>query len=256
MSDEIRGDLRARRTRPYDVSMSSSSPSELPAADLPAPDLPIPRPPTPDELAERDPLALIFVVDNTHAPDGTPLAVAEDALEAAMHAMVGILTDPRPEVADRVHQWASGPIRKLVKRARAKRWTQINELDDLHVTAASGTARVIVFAPLRPSEQPKPLREAQVSGLELPWDGRPAPEDALTVHVNEALGMSTGKTIAQVGHAVQLFLAQEPDRARQWLDRGGHVQAVAGIPEGDHVVEVIDAGFTEIPPNSLTAAIV
>ena len=150
--------------------------------------------------------------------------------------------------------WNSDKIRKIVKRARNKAWSDILALDLPHLVAEVGDARVAVFAPLRPSEYPQPLARAQVSGLEAPHRRGPLPA-ALRVHVDPALHMSTGKTVAQLGHAVQLFAVQCPAAAAVWRAQGTRVDVVAGSPDGPLAVVVHDAGYTEVPPGSLTAAI-
>ena len=69
--------------------------------------------------------------------------------------------------------------------------------------------------------------------------------------------MTTGKAMAQVGHAVQLFLmfANEAD-VQDWLDLGRptHIRYATTLPTGADVIAVHDAGFTEVKPDSLTVA--
>jgi D-serine/D-alanine/glycine transporter len=207
--------------------------------------------PDPDDI---DPLALVLVVEHRKTREGEAVAGAEDIFDAAAAGIDRILRSDDPRVQERVRAWNSDKIRKIVKRARNKAWSDILALDLPHLVAEAGDARVAVFAPLRPSEYPQPLARAQVSGLEAPHRRGPLPA-ALRVHVDPALHMSTGKTVAQLGHAVQLFAVQCPDAAAAWRAQGARVDVVAGIPDGPLAVVVHDAGYTEVPPGSLTAAI-
>lgn len=204
---------------------------------------------------EVDPLALVIVVNGAKTPEGHLQAGAEDLYDAVARAIIAILHDARPECVARVRAWTDDRIRKIVKRARNRAWQQIDALALPHVTVTVGSATVAVFAPLRPSEYPPVLRSAQVAGLQADATGRPPHPDAITVHVNDALHMSTGKTIAQLGHAVQIFGNECPVEAAAWIAAGCAVNVVPGIPTGPLAVRVEDAGFTEVPPGSLTAAI-
>jgi hypothetical protein len=205
--------------------------------------------------SEEDPLAIVFVVDAEKTPDGRLRVGREDLFDAAALGLMRLLRDERDEVVDRIALWRDEAIRKIVKRARGAAWHRALAVEHPHVVAHVGDASVMVLAPLRPSEQPRAIREAQVSGLQAEPSGRPARHGALTVHVDEALHMSTGKTIAQLGHAVQLFAERRTLRAERWITSGCAVCVVPGIPAGPHAVEVRDAGFTEVPSGSLTAVI-
>ncbi len=205
-------------------------------------------------MDDIDPLALVLVVEHSKTSQGEPVAGAEDIFDAAAAGVDEILLSEDRAFRERLDAWNSERIRKIVKRARNKAWSDILALDLPHITVESGDARVAVFAPLRPSEYPRPLANAQVTGLEAPHRRDPSP-GALRVHMDPALHMSTGKAVAQLGHAVQLFGRERADVASRWRQQGRHVEVVLGVPDEPLAVVVRDAGFTEVPPNSLTAAI-
>ena len=110
------------------------------------------------------------------------------------------------------------------------------------------------------------LARLQIGGTDLERDepGAP-PEGTPVVWIDGALEMSTGKAAAQVGHGVMLLIAaMERDRLDRWLADGLPVavreadpsrwqdlaEAVAAGTPG--VAAVVDAGYTEVAPGSLT----
>jgi peptidyl-tRNA hydrolase len=70
--------------------------------------------------------------------------------------------------------------------------------------------------------------------------------------------MSTGKAAAQCGHAAHMLVRQaaEPGRSA-WIAAGLRVHVARGEPWSRSVagaaVAVRDAGFTEVPPGTMTA---
>lgn len=193
-------------------------------------------------------------------------------LEAAAVAVAALLADPRSvdgaEWADRIEAWQSGPIRKVVRRARGAPWRQAQEEPGVTVTRAG--AEVRAFPPVRMSAVPPLLSRLQVAGLQVaePADPaesrhrRPPPGFAgLVVAMSPHAEMSPGKAAAQTGHAAHIAWNQ--------LDRGTQADwAAAGFPlviihpdparwaafvAGTSAV-VTDAGFTEVAPGTRTAA--
>ncbi|SLH89841.1 peptidyl-tRNA hydrolase [Mycobacteroides abscessus subsp. abscessus] len=81
--------------------------------------------------------------------------------------------------------------------------------------------------------------------------------------VNSALGMSLGKSAAQVGHASMLLAgAMSAEHALRWAGAGFRCsvreadpdrwRALTALVDAGAAIAVRDAGFTEIAPGSLT----
>jgi peptidyl-tRNA hydrolase len=210
---------------------------------------------------------------------------------AAAMAVARVLTEPDPGWQEAIRRWEAGPVRKVTRRARGVRWTAVQRLPGVTVDYAG--ARVRAFVPGPRSQVPPELARLQVAGLDLPDvptapdssaggladrpRSSPAPPDApyAAIALNPDVQMSTGKAAAQCGHAVHLLVRQaaEPDlpfgRDRpdlpHWRDRPCSAWLAAGLPvrltRGEPwarsvaraAVAVHDAGFTEVPPGTMTA---
>lgn len=239
--------------------------SDLPAAPPPGAWLP----------PEEEPWALSLVVRVERESAGGPPAHT-DVLVATARAVVALLvdgrtTDPDGVFHEPVARWRGQRIRKIGRRARGARWDRTAQLP--HVEATAGSAQVRAFAPHLRDDAPAVLRDLQVGGLELtdppPPDrdhGSPPPssEPALTVRLAPGVSMSTGKAVAQVGHAAQLALERLDRRAvAAWLDAaqpdvatGLAVRVVEGAPvlPASRRVDVRDAGYTEVAPGTVTVS--
>lgn len=210
----------------------------------------------PDDI---DPMAVIFVVNDSRDEEGN-IASEKDILQASSDALYGLLSSEEEEVVRKINEWTSGRIRKIVKRARGSAWNKAETLGIPHFAGTYNGADVIVFIPMRISEQPKELKKLQVTGLNSSdtssMEYKPT-EGHLLVKVNQNLEMSTGKVIAQVGHAIQLFLmyGAKPE-VEAWSESGLHLKVVR-FEKLDEMttngIVVHDAGFTEVPSGSLTA---
>ncbi|MBC6464118.1 hypothetical protein HKK74_01185 [Actinomadura alba] len=181
---------------------------------------------------------------------------------AAAMAVVRLLTDPRStdgEWSEAVGRWESGRIRKVARRARGVRWPAAQEIPG--VTVDHGGAQVRAFPPAPVTEVPPELARLQVAGLDLDDDEEPKPPPArpyAAIALNPHVTMSTGKAAAQAGHAAHLLLRQSGAAAREdWLGAGLAVHLVRGVPweecVGQAAVAVRDAGYTEVPPGTMTA---
>jgi peptidyl-tRNA hydrolase len=206
-------------------------------------------------------LTLVLQVEKAERPAQT------DALETGARAVLAILADERSagdgesagEWADAMRGWQDARIRKVVRRARGAEWRRAAALPGITVTGAAAVVRV--FPPVLLDEVPKDLAKLQVTGTDLEDpEELPALEPGVPVlWVNPGLEMSTGKTMAQVGHGVHLawFELSDADRAA-WQEDGFPLAVrtasaarwkelmASGLP----VVQ--DAGFTEIDPGSYT----
>ncbi|RAY12118.1 hypothetical protein DPM19_26850 [Actinomadura craniellae] len=185
--------------------------------------------------------------------------------EAAAAAVVRLLTDERVvggdegEWAAQVHRWESGRIRKVARRARGARWRAVLELPGVTVEHAGAQVRAFVPGPV--DDVPAELAKLQVAGLDLPAADPPAPPPEppyAALALNPDVAMSTGKAAAQSGHAAHLLLRRAPAPAvAAWLAAGARVHLVRGAPWREcarrATVAVRDAGFTEVPPGTMTA---
>lgn len=216
--------------------------------------------PLPDftTVEEADPIVMLFVVND----DKNTSLASSSVLEAAAQACMDTLTAPANEAA--VEAWLGGRIRKIVKRGRNKAWdTALESLPNALGTV--NEASVAAFAPEPSSSVPEALRKLQVNGLIYTDDLRDVSELApdphtLVVVLRKDLGMSLGKQVAQACHIVQLFaMNSDASQVEEWDAAGRHVKVAyvngkEDIEALDTVVEVRDAGFTEVAPNTLTAA--
>ncbi|HST85487.1 MAG TPA: peptidyl-tRNA hydrolase [Kineosporiaceae bacterium] len=185
--------------------------------------------------------------------------------EAAAAAVVLLLTDPRStepdgEWAKRVRHWESGPIRKVVRRGRGVRFTEVQELPGVSVLRRDTCVRAFVPGPT--DQVPPALAKLQVGGTDQPERGEPSAAEpgALSIALTPLSPMTTGKAAAQSGHAAQLALRGMPAAALQaWQDSGWAVRVLTPEPASWSQltkvapVAVHDGGFTEVAPGTRTA---
>ena len=212
-----------------------------------------------------------------------------DAAEAAARAVVRLLADQRAAPGGQWHEavsyWRDGRIRKLVRRARGKRWDEVQDLPGVTVTQegppgwAPARARAFVPAPVRPL--PPALAKTQVEGTHFPHGDRLPPPPAqvtarilhdpagageivltgastsrtalVTIEVTPLEEMTSGKLCAQVAHAAQRAWESPlmPDLLRlQWADDGFGVRVVFPDQQAwtttPRPVSITDAGLTEL----------
>ena len=181
----------------------------------------------------------------------------EEAQIATAHAIVKFFDSDeiiengewRPEV----DKWLNGRIRKVARRARGAEWGAVKQLP--HVFATYGKAEVIILPPHPNFAPPAEIKKLQISGMDLERKSSEYLESLKNVLVfseNPDISFTTGKSLAQVGHAVQLaiFNSSEEDMS-SWVTAGMKI-AIAPWDSFDGV-EIHDAGFTEILAGSLTA---
>ncbi|MET4143994.1 aminoacyl-tRNA hydrolase [Arthrobacter sp. UYCo732] len=167
-------------------------------------------------------------------------------------------------------QWLSGRFTKSVRRADLKAFTKLESDEafqhESHVVV--GKAKAMAYLPSAYEDMPKSLTRLQVSGTDLPDAPLTAPSrrrsgDPIIV-LNGALGMSTGKSAAQAGHA--LFAWQlnrgEMDGELTSIRLASTDLIIASAEEFETLQTVaasqliVDSGLTEIDPNTATAFVI
>jgi peptidyl-tRNA hydrolase len=182
-----------------------------------------------------------------------------DALTAAAQAVIRVLADPRAteEWHEEIEAWIGNRIRKVVRRARGAHWRAAEELPG--VTVKVGSAEVRAFPPSLVTELPKELSRLQVSGIELEDQPRKT-EAGPTLWLTPEATMTTGKAMAQVGHAAMLLAAYaDKTYLDDWAEqdfpinvRKATKQEWVDLTADDNAVVVRDAGFTEVEPGTIT----
>lgn len=209
-----------------------------------------------------DPKALIIVVKEIKDPTTGAIMTNEiDVLNAVAIGLSKILIEDR--YAEQVASWMEGRIRKIVKRARGSKWNKALKM----VTESNGvavqhkSAEVILFAPIPVSTMSKEIKQLQVTRLSLQQTEPTHTHNALNILMNPNVDMSSGKIIAQCGHAIQLFMMRNTiENVQQWadhgfainLDRNSSLYASLGESINTNIVRIVDAGFTEVEPNTQT----
>lgn len=203
-------------------------------------------------------------VEKTAPPSATALA---EACAIAVVTFLDVAADD-PAWAAAVRRWQEGRIRKVVRRARGTAWTRAETVAGVTVDHRGAQVRAVVPGPV--DAVAADLARLQVSGLVLDDPDRccavtdaegVAGDDGVVVAVTPTVSMSAGKLAAQCGHAAHLaWLVMSAERRRRWA-AGGYRVVVAHPGQPDWQawlaaapVHVADAGFTEIPPGTVTAA--
>jgi peptidyl-tRNA hydrolase len=205
------------------------------------------------------PWAMQIVLLDSRPDRPTHVAVCE----AAAAAVVTLLADPRTtdgEWSPQVRRWASGPIRKVVRRGRGVKFEATSAAPGVEVRR--GGAVVRAFVPLPVDMLGRELSTLQVGGTQMPEVGEPAAPvpGGVTIALTPHAELSTGKAAAQSGHAAQLaWQAMPDDDLRRWEATGWAVRVLLpGAAEWDGLaatwpVAVRDGGFTEVAPGTMTA---
>ena len=203
-------------------------------------------------------LQVVVRVERDPAPGHTAVLTAT---ASAVALALAAFTDAEAEVGvrERTERWRSGPIRKVVRRARGAGWTRQLSVPDAFVHEAHGVP-VAVHVPGRVDQVHPEIARLQVGGLTLEDAGATGPWNApVRLVLNPGVEMTTGKAAAQVGHAAQLVLESlTPDAAAAWLAEGAPVQVATGTAaDWDGLVAaapvvVADGGFTEVAPGTIT----
>ena len=213
-----------------------------------------------------DPYELVqpIVIDRT--------ATHEDAVISA--ALASVHSHHTSPDLDCWEQWLAGPIAKTVRRAKPSDWDRtMNVLPLLGnglfvVTEATSTGRAFALAPMTYDDMPAAVRRCQVSGTDLTRTGTwPSTDpdgftDYPVLSINAAALMSTGKTAAQVSHALfSWYIQLEPFDRVCWVHAGSPMVvedlAAPFFAVARAVADVVieDAGRTEIAPGTTTVVV-
>jgi hypothetical protein len=207
------------------------------------------------------PWAIQIVVRVEKNPSPTNTAVVRAAASAVALAIDGFTgPDADPEVRERTEHWRSGPIRKVVRRARGAGWDRQLAVPGVAVHHLYGVD-VAVHVPAPVDEVDPEISRLQVGGLTLedPDDEERPGNPPVMLWLNPHVTLTTGKAAAQAAHASQLVLQnQAEEAARDWVAQGAPLD-VAVADESDWgrllataPVVVTDGGFTEVPPGTVT----
>ena len=211
-------------------------------------------------------LTLVVRVEKSARPSQT------DALETAARAVLAILADERSygegEWAPAMTAWQDNHIRKITKRARGIEWRRAEALPGITVqgTGAGSSeegaaAELRVFPPTGVDDVPPELFKLQVSGTDFEdtADLPPLDPGVPVLWLNPTLEMSSGKAMAQCGHAAQLAWWELSEQARKEWQQADFALAVRTATPArwqtlltSNLPVVQDAGFTEIAPGSRT----
>lgn len=177
------------------------------------------------------------------------IADVADTSHAGTVEAHGEVTGPDRTWLDAVDAWRGVAIRKIVRRARGKRWEDAQALDGVTVVQGHAQARAFVPAPVKPL--PPELAKMQVEGTALAPGESTTRDAAVTVRISPLVEMTSGKTAAQCAHAAQrAWEAMTPDEREAWRVDGHRVRVVRDTEDGwahrPGRVSIVDAGFTEL----------
>ena len=179
----------------------------------------------------------------------------EKVLEATAYAIAQLFDDERtvsdPVWKDSLETWMRGRIRKVARRARTSAWDKVKESENVYINF--NNVEICILPPHPVDTTPDVIRKLQVAGLDLPSEPQANPEANLLLAVNPFITMTTGKSMAQIGHATQLaiFNSSEDVLARWKADNfATSFTAWDSFPEW--TAEIQDAGFTEVEPGTFT----
>lgn len=201
--------------------------------------------------SNEDQLVQIILVERDK---GTHEQVIEAAAIASARSYILNANDPIWQ------EWLSGRFVKSVRRAKASVMDSLEELCIANVGVEDAVA--MAFAPMKYGDLPSKIKKCQVQGTDYPKTGIwPYWEfDGPAVFINKDLDMSTGKTAAQVSHALMLYFMQATEDEREtWLLSGcpvtlNEISAAKfdKLKNEDGVIAIRDAGFTEVDPGTIT----
>ena len=150
-------------------------------------------------------------------------------------------------------EWWARPGKVCLRARSDAHWERV--LEEPHFCAGDG---LLALPPVRVSERPEVLSKLQAMATDLepaPASAEPPPGGVLYV-LNPQAPMSSGKTLAQIGHAATMAADAWPG----WADAGCPATVIApALPRfallrerSSCLAKVVDAGLTEVPPGTVT----
>jgi peptidyl-tRNA hydrolase len=207
-------------------------------------------------------MPIVLHLPKADLPARTPL------LEAVAGAVAALCLDERVAPGGPWHEaygaWLDARMRKIARRARGAQWRTALDVPGVTCEVDGCMARAFVPGPV--DEVDARLGRLQIGGTELERDDPgPPPPGVPVVWVDAALEMTVGKAAAQVGHGVMLLAAvMDRPRLEGWIADGLPVAvreagpdrwrelSAAVTAESPGLAAVVDAGYTEVAPGSLT----
>ena len=201
---------------------------------------------------EAEPYSLPLVLRVEKTGD---LPTHEEALLAVIHGIAELFDKDRTlgdPIWNNLELWMQGRIRKVARRARGAAWEKVKDSESVYVKV--GNAELCILPPHKLAEVPAVIKSLQVSGLDLPRGATFNNSEAkLLVAVNPDVQMTTGKSMAQVGHAAQLaILNSSASTLEEWKADSFSAGFTPWGSFSEWTAEVQDAGFTEIAPGTFT----
>lgn len=149
--------------------------------------------------------------------------------------------------------WMQGRIRKVARRARGNAWEKVKASESIYVKF--GNAELCILPPHKLAETPLVIKSLQVAGLDLDRETVQVNNDSakLLISINPDIQMTTGKSMAQIGHATQLAIFNSSaDTLQAWKTDGYSTAFTSWSGHDEWTAEVQDAGFTEVEPGTVT----
>ena len=177
----------------------------------------------------------------------------QDVARAAALACVTVLNSEAnqqdPLRQESIKQWLDHSFRKVTLRARGSRWQQLAALPGASAVNCEDV-ETLAFVPMRRSDRPRLLQQAQALIEALPDREAEPSVEVPVLWMNPTLTMSSGKIAAQASHLAAMLNQQRPvtDVQVKTAERvTWHMLA-----DDPNLVQVQDAGLTEIEPGSIT----
>lgn len=207
-------------------------------------------------------MPIVLHLPKVGLPGRTPL------LEAVAGAVAAFCLDERVAPGGPWHEayaaWLDARMRKIARRARGAPWRTASQVEGVSRTVDGAGAGV--FVPGLVDHVDPRLGKLQIGGTDLDRDEPgPPPPGSPVVWIDGALEMSVGKAAAQVGHGVMLLAAvMERSRLDAWIAEGLPVAVREAGPgrwrdlardvadDAPGTAGVVDAGYTEVAPGSVT----